>query len=561
MEASGSSKTGPAPITRLPPETFEEILCQLPDSDIKSLRATCVHLHQLVPLRLSRVFLSPNPVNVDIFRAVADHEVFRKNIVEIVYDDARLLPESSGSGDGSGDGSDDDSDDDSEEDSDDDAHHDDVSGVPTWYLRQYRQNAERIDRYGIYDVKRPHHLEVAERYKAWPSPAESYQLYQKMLQGQDQVIAANSDGKALRYGLSRFPNLQRITLTPAAHGSLVRPWYETPMFRSLPPGLIYPLPRGWPMAEEGENYPFAKRWDGDEKMKWRGFCLVTSVAAQYYRENPTPSISEFVIDTNRLLTGINCRVFDDEESAEYKDLVRIFSRPGFRRIDLALLVGGQDEQGWHAFRNGNLFQALSKAPDLQSVKLSTNVAVLDNLDDPMETDGEHHWMPLQTIFPIQLWSNLRHFCLSRFVVKQHDLMGLLHALPSTLESVELSFLAFVPECGHYQGLLEDMRSNLGWRERPAAERPRIIIYGEEYSPSQERPINVSREAEGFVYGDGESPFPNGSTFFSDIGMSIDIFDPEFERPNAGPLTLMELGIVEMTDWVRQGGYIPPSAAS
>ncbi|KAH7120618.1 hypothetical protein EDB81DRAFT_814482 [Dactylonectria macrodidyma] len=541
MEGSKFIKIGRSPITHLPPEILESILCQLPNSDIKSLRATCIHLNQVVPLRLSRVFLSPNPVNVDVFRAIADHEIFRKNIIEIIYDDARFA-DSLAEGEVSVRDFNDDSDD----------YNDigDVSGVPAWYLRQYRDNAGCIDFYGVQDVKRPHHIEVAERFKSRPSPAESYRLYQDLLRGQDQVIAANSDAGALRYGLSRFTNLQRITITPAAHGSPVQPLYQTPMIRSLPPGLIYPLPRGWPIAEEGENEPFAESWYGDEKSKWRGFCLVTSVAAQYFRENPAASIFEFVVDTNHLLTGISCRLFDDAGSPEYKDLVTILSQPGLSRIDMSLLVGGQDEQGWHAFRSGCLHRALRRAPGLQCVKLSTNLGDPENLDDPMATDGEDHWMPLRTIFPVEMWPNLRHFCLSRFIVKQADVVRLLLALPLTLQSVELSFLSFVQNSDHYQGLLEDMRSKLGWRERPATERPKIVIYGDHEPQVQEKPIDVSHEAENFLYGDGKNPFQR-SAIASGTGLRVDKFDPNFERPNACSLDLMRLGIVEKDDWYRK----------
>lgn len=42
------------------------------------------------------------------------------------------------------------------------------------------------------------------------------------------------DSNVFRYGLQRFPSLKRITITPAAHGWLYTPLYQTPMIRAFP---------------------------------------------------------------------------------------------------------------------------------------------------------------------------------------------------------------------------------------------------------------------------------------------------------------------------------------
>ena len=72
---------------------------------------------------------------------------------------------------------------------------------------------------------------------------------------------------------------------------------------------------------------------------------MTQAVAQHQRENPAAGISEFIVDSNQLLTGINCRIFDEAENSEYKDLATILARPGFSRIDLSLHVSGQDRKG------------------------------------------------------------------------------------------------------------------------------------------------------------------------------------------------------------------------
>jgi hypothetical protein len=48
-------------------------------------------LSRIAHLRLKRVFLSANLRNIEVLRAIADHEVLRHNIVEIIWDDVRLI--------------------------------------------------------------------------------------------------------------------------------------------------------------------------------------------------------------------------------------------------------------------------------------------------------------------------------------------------------------------------------------------------------------------------------------------------------------------------------------
>lgn len=59
--------------------------------DRKRLRLTCKVLSDVTPLRLSRVFLSPNPLDIEVFHAIADHPQFRHQIKEIIWDDARFV--------------------------------------------------------------------------------------------------------------------------------------------------------------------------------------------------------------------------------------------------------------------------------------------------------------------------------------------------------------------------------------------------------------------------------------------------------------------------------------
>lgn len=73
---------------RLPPEIVKIIVDH--NSTIKNLRLRCRFFLQRVALRLDRVLISANPRNVEIFTAIANHEVFRAKITEIIWDDALL---------------------------------------------------------------------------------------------------------------------------------------------------------------------------------------------------------------------------------------------------------------------------------------------------------------------------------------------------------------------------------------------------------------------------------------------------------------------------------------
>lgn len=80
-------------LTLLPSELQAHIVSDLNNRDKKSLRLTCSTLRDRSPLRIDRVFLSANVRNVEVFRAIADHEIFRKGVTEVIWDDA-LLAES-----------------------------------------------------------------------------------------------------------------------------------------------------------------------------------------------------------------------------------------------------------------------------------------------------------------------------------------------------------------------------------------------------------------------------------------------------------------------------------
>ncbi|KAF5718896.1 hypothetical protein FMUND_4971 [Fusarium mundagurra] len=518
----------------LPAELLNQVLCELHNIDLKNLRQTCTYIKDATHLRLNRLFLSPNLRDIEVFRAVADHETFRLQVTEIIYDDARF-----------------------------DAAHEmewtswyneekdigEVTGVPEWYRHVYRENREDIRRYS------PHHTQAKEALEHLLSPAEAFKHFKRLWQEQQETIATNRDADALKYGILRFPNLRRVVVSPAAHGKPSLPWYLTPTIRSLPRGLIYPIERGWPLTENHSRFPEARDWDRSEKDKWRGYCLVSRIVAQHLRENPESKLAELAIDTNQLRTGISCRIFDDAENSEIKDLKTILSHPGFANLDLSLHCGNQCEMNWCSFRSNHLRNTLAMARDIQHFSLLTNVVYVDDFDesdsdDYHDPDGEEvdHFIPLQSILPVNDWHQLRHFGLCRFIVKKDNVINVLEILSPTLTSVELSFLIFMPYSGDYHSLVQDMRQKLGWRERDAENQPKIVVRVDVRFARVHGALmmDVSREVTSFMYQDGENPFNEDEGSVEDPyipqsdtpegnGRLLDAFDPSFEEPNASRL--------------------------
>ncbi|KAF5648918.1 hypothetical protein F52700_736 [Fusarium sp. NRRL 52700] len=64
----------------------------LPNSDIKNLRLASPLLGQKCQLKIRRIFISPNPVNIKVAMTIATHESYRLGVEEIIWDDATLVP-------------------------------------------------------------------------------------------------------------------------------------------------------------------------------------------------------------------------------------------------------------------------------------------------------------------------------------------------------------------------------------------------------------------------------------------------------------------------------------
>ncbi|OBT96239.1 hypothetical protein VE01_05822 [Pseudogymnoascus verrucosus] len=501
--ASSNSETAEvpnhaSPALRLPPEIVKIIVDQVPNSTIKSLRLTCRLFLETVDLRLDRVFISANPRNVEVFTAIANHEVFRAKITEIIWDDAilyvRPMPRSEVEALY---GSDDEYQDYVDEDEGRDENGIDWRGdVPGWFRIGCRENIYHIKDDRECDLDRLSLVAMAQQVTEQMPMEKAWAYYQELLQQQRDVRDSQAHINALEKYVGSFPALKRITITAATHEGLYNPLYETPMIRSFPRGFNYYLPFGYPPADRCQ--PECDEWDEDGN-DWQGFRTVMRVLTEgrdCYR------VMDLRIDDNEMGTmGLNSRVFE-KENRTLDNFEAVLALLNFTHLQLDLIVDEHYSQA-EIFCNGLLRRALAGASGGQGLKhlsLSTDISM--HMYEP--GDDCDWYIPLAMIFTPTRYSRLQHFGLASFYVEQDDLLALLASLPKTLRSVELSRIEIMDIGGSYQTLLCAIRDKLGWKER--VQRPTLAISSEFNYSRPERTLWLKDEIYSFLYQDGSNPF-------------------------------------------------------
>ncbi|RYP13722.1 hypothetical protein DL767_010626 [Monosporascus sp. MG133] len=511
-------------VFRLPAEVTSNLFSYLPNSALKSLRLTCRFFASRAALRLVRAFLSANPRNVDVFNAIAAHDVYRKQITHIIWDDALLLERERAAM------SLDPEDYVDPMDAREAEWEEEQLGCPPWFNQECEENLFNWNALRGDDVNRPGHILTAQQVADALSPRDAWRYYQTLLEQQRDVLASQAHAHAFETNIGRFPALRSIIITPAAHGRLFNPLYETPMIRSFPRGFNYPIPN-WLGIIDGVPSD-APEWDVEGE-QWQGFRVVMRVLAHNRQQH---NVSEIRIDAYELESGLNMRAFAGQSST-MTDFEAVVTRPGFKHLHLDLHVDVEQCQVLH---NGPLGRALAGANGghgLECLSLGTNAPLHCSFD------SVYYYSPLSSLFPSPSLSNLRHFGLSRFYVKESELVSLLAELPETLESIDLSFLGFIE--GSYRGMLLQLRDTLGWRHQKQRPKISIRLDSDPYYPG--RAIWVDEEVNEFIYGQGNNPFGDEPASGRDqvpygIGLVRDVFEPEYERPWLSPGVLMLLGI-------------------
>ncbi|KFY05557.1 hypothetical protein V492_08454 [Pseudogymnoascus sp. VKM F-4246] len=522
--ARSPTQRNPA-ICLLPAEIVKTILDQVPNSTIKNLRLTCRAFREIAALRLSRVFISANPRNIEVFTAIAKHDFFRSQITEIIWDDTLVHTRS---------------DEYYYEDEDGDENGIDWRGdVPGWFRHSCRENISNLEWYRDDDFDRPSLVARKQQIRQQMPMEHAWAYYQELLEEQRSVLDSNAHIEALEKHIGSFTALQRVTITAATHGWLYNPLYETPMIRAFPRGFNYHIPRTWPITDTFT--PECNEWDEDGS-DWQGFRTVTRVLAE---GRDFGRVVDLRVDAHELEIGLNSRVFE-KENRTLSDFEAVLSRPDFEHLQLDLMVDPHYRQA-DVFRSGLLKRVLARASCGQGLK---SLSLRTNMDMYRTTDDCDWNVPLTTIFTPTSYSRLEHFGLSRFYVKQDDLLSLLASMPKTLRSVELSILDLIDEKNSYRTLLWGIRDTLGWKERNP--RPTLVVGTDLPHPQPGRALWLKHELYNFLYDDGNNPFGNDpkvrqpDAMRFGFGWEIDCFDPDHKRPNVDRDDLADLGYIKRT---------------
>lgn len=233
---------------------------------------------------------------------------------------------------------------------------------------------------------------------------------------------------------------------------------------------------------------------------------------------------ELALEARQLFTGINCTIFD-EPCVENDNFLTVLKKPGFRRLDLPLMFGGRGPtENWKTFRNGRFRETLSNMIDLEEFAFYS--AGLNGYLEWKQPPTNTVPVSLESIFPIEKWSKLRHFALSRFIVSQADLITFLSKLPDTLRSVKLSFLVFVDNGNVWHTFLAELRTRIREKSLWPGRRPNVVI-GAEGGFFPLGAVWFGKAVDDFLYEGGENPFydPPRNIGKKGLGTIKDAFDP------------------------------------
>ncbi|KAJ5581668.1 hypothetical protein N7535_000288 [Penicillium sp. DV-2018c] len=577
-----------ASLQALPLELWGSIESHLSNADLKSLRLACKQFNNSVSLRFDRVFLSANSLKIEVFRNIASHDKFRHRVdafsegdvgphyvsewaagfdppyqyrtaEPVVFKKSPVPEECRESREYLSD-----EDEAAEEFTctrfDFDYVRPDWDGIlpdeyyPGWILygkygiKPYVFEPEDVcPKWFRYVIEETHFLlkywrdyvdprdrmddRIAglEQVFAQPEMGERWRLYEALLRQQEEVLAGQSDLEAFAFGVKQFPALKRVTITPAPHGNIIIPLEMTPTTHAFPKGFNYPIRQTWlyPSRNDPASAFFWHQYPELGK-RYRGFRAAMRVLA-----NEPNCVSELVITPDSKPVGILSAMFD-EPFEEYNDFVALLKQPGFRRLDLALFVGDDNQEyyklAYRGMRNGRLRQALGEAKDMEEFTLNTTFA--NNRDD------KDSLIPLESILPVKQWTKLHHFGLSGFRISQDDLLSFLKALPKSVRSIELNKLYFARRPhGTWYGMLEELkrmvREGSLWGDRDAESRPKLSI-GVPYVRQKMHSYwlghctRIDKEVEEFIYGEGENPFQKKRPYDIVPGVGVHTLEPDYE---------------------------------
>ncbi|OBS23459.1 hypothetical protein FPOA_04008 [Fusarium poae] len=502
------SESPPASLSTLPVELGHHIARFLANRDIKSLRLTSSSLRARFTLCLKRVFISASPRNLKVVKEVADHEVFRHGVTEIIWDESEFQYTSS------------------------------KLRTCDWdwgyYLDSCREDiCELAGGWTNADLTgRPD--DATRQLAAAMSRDECEQLYSELADEEECILKSGEDIKVFEYALDRFPLLRRVTISTKAHGRLFMPMYETPMIRSFPYGFVYHLPDLSGQSVYG--YDSSLLWEDEQSgnrpkytVHRRGVCSSLRMLARHERHK----VSEFIIEDLTRINWIPVSKFDNKGYA-LADLKSLIQRPGFSRLHLF----ADDPKG---------HEILEKVENLRSLRICGR------------------WSDAYLQFPRCVMQSLQNLELDKLELEAHNFMTFVGPLNS-LRSLQLRYAIFSRQygveeetdpnpTGNPHEFLNALKEN-DWCSRSS--RPKVTIELVDGSWYEGQMLRLDSDVDEFLYENGENPFVpdkfevfHGHSYFvsQDMdkicegkGIEVDEYDPEYERPNFDDETRERLGI-------------------
>ncbi|KAF2855822.1 hypothetical protein T440DRAFT_164165 [Plenodomus tracheiphilus IPT5] len=521
----------------LPSELLSLICEDLSKLDIKRLRLANQHLANNVDLRIDRVYISPNRANLDCLQWVLQHPRHGNRVREIVWDDAQLdeypnLESFRRSID---------ADDlqwtrtieDRLESSTQGHTHSDLDYEPLEREDFFHQDGRLSDsaknillRYN----DRFSRMALA-RNALMMSIDDSYVLYSRLYQEEQDMMKRGVDVVALNQALQSLSNVRRITLT----SEVWRPWhflprYDTPSIRSLPTGFRKPTVWPWlgdrPYSNSAEEEhgigTLSTRRYNSPPNDWRGYTIITSALLSQTKAN----IEEFIIDAGNEPIGISQKLFI-QPNEELERTIQLFRNNTLRRLQTVISETPElnDRRFFTGFANHYIKTALVELRHLTHLDLrcgGTLMAVYSR----------------ETILPPHLPAQLRIFALRNFLAVEPYLTDHLRQMTKahqiTLEDIVLcpdDDANSMVESANPEHMFHILRDYYTQHEHDASISQPNYTWIEPSSSKEyfsRRCRMVHEEINDFLYGGWDCPFRQ-SVIEENVGWVIDRRDPDYKE--------------------------------
>ncbi|KAF1846548.1 uncharacterized protein K460DRAFT_367298 [Cucurbitaria berberidis CBS 394.84] len=513
--SSGYAARSSKRVTDLPAELLAMICEHLSNLDIKRLRLAGKHLAKNVGLRIDRIYISPNRANLDCLQRILDHPRYRNDVGEIVWDDAQLEEYPTLDSFRHAIGIDEVKTTIDIENRLDEAirgHEDDSPEYRALERDDFFSSNGQLTEVGKgillrYDDQ--FSRDIIARSTTVMSIEQSYNLYQRLYQEEQEIMEQQLDVAALHRAIAGFPKMKRITLT----SEVWRPWklyplYDTPFYRSLPPG--FRKPSVWPWLGFRQQATSVQAAHRDEVMstrnierlsiEFRGYSIIVSTLLAI----PNPKIEEIIIDAGNEYTGISHQLFASPNS-DFEATVRMFQLVPLKGLQLVINPYCSDSNPDSLFASGLLKRALAEAQFLEHFDFNPHWLPRTYRHETLDLSfGPNEVLPEATI------KRLTTFALRNVSVKENDLEDLLKEMENvehvTLDNIHLKNSAFLhhqPDPSWVQ-LFHRLQSY--YAASPMVSHPRFAwieptYYGRNYF--------VDEEIGDFLYRGAECPFENG----------------------------------------------------